>query len=529
MYESAFGRYESRFFILEMTQMLQINNLTITLSKDLRTIIKGFTFTLNKGDRAVIIGEEGNGKSTLLKLIYDERLVSGYVEYTGGIAKNNTRLGYLAQELTAEQKNQSVFGFCSGAPGFYDMSPKELADIAFQLGLSPDLFYSDQPVGTLSGGEKVKLQFAGILMSGPGVLLLDEPSNDIDIETLEWLENFINTCGLPVLFVSHDETLIERTANVIIHLEQVRRKTMPRYTVERMAYGQYADERLSKLTRQEQLARKEQSEYEKQQEKFRRIQARVEHEQNAISRGDPHGGRLLKKKMKAVKSLERRFEKEHEDMTQLPDVEEAIMVKFGGEIGVPNGKTVLDLSLDRLCIEDRVLSENIKLAVTGAEKICIIGRNGVGKTTLLKIIARSLLERTDLKAAYMPQNYEDLLDFGLTPVDFLAATGRKDEITRARTFLGSVKYTADEMTHRISELSGGQKAKLLLLKMILDGCNVLILDEPTRNFSPISNPVIRNVLKSYGGAIISTSHDRKYISEVCGKLYRLTDTGLVLL
>ncbi len=506
--------------------MLQIRNLTITHLKDLRTMIKDFSFTLNQGDKAVIIGEEGNGKSTLLKLIYDERLVSSYAEFTGKIIKNNIRFGYLAQELTAEQKARSILDFCAQLPGFYDLSPREIGDIAAELGVSPELFYSDQGVGSLSGGEKVKLQLAGILMARPNALLLDEPSNDIDIETLEWLEGFINNCGLPVMFISHDETLIENTANVVIHLEQVRRKTLPRVTALKMPYGQYVEERLTKLSRQEQAARKEQSEYEKQQEKFSRIQAKVEHQQNVISRADPHGGRLLKKKMKAVKSMERRFEKEHENITQLPDVEEAIMLGFGENIGVPNGKTVLDFELDKLVVENRVLSENIKLNVTGPEKICIIGKNGAGKTTLLRAIAKSLLARGDLNAAYMPQNYEDLLDFGLTPVEFLSKTGHKDEITKIRTFLGSVKYTADEMEHQICRLSGGQKAKLLFLKMILDGCNVLILDEPTRNFSPISGPVIRGILRSYGGAVISVSHDRKYIGEVCDKVYRLTDTGL---
>jgi len=126
----------------------------------------------------------------------------------------------------------------------------------------------------------------------------------------------------------------------------------------------------------------------------------------------------------------------------------------------------------------------------------------------------------------MPQNYDDLLVADKTPVEFLSVTGEKDEITKIKTFLGSVKYTSDEMEHRISELSGGQKAKLLFLKMILDGCNVLILDEPTRNFSPLSNPVIRDVLKSFGGAIISVSHDRKYINEVCTKVLELTPNGL---
>ena len=128
----------------------------------------------------------------------------------------------------------------------------------------------------------------------------------------------------------------------------------------------------------------------------------------------------------------------------------------------------------------------------------------------------------------MPQNYEDLLNLDVTPVDYLSRSGDKDEITKIRTRLGSLKYTADEMAHPIRELSGGQKAKVLLLKMSLSEANVLILDEPTRNFSPLSGPVIRNMLAEFPGAIISISHDRKYIDEVCDKVYRLTSEGLVL-
>ena len=126
----------------------------------------------------------------------------------------------------------------------------------------------------------------------------------------------------------------------------------------------------------------------------------------------------------------------------------------------------------------------------------------------------------------MPQNYEALLDMDETPVDFLDATGDKEERTRIRTYLGSLKYTADEMEHPIRELSGGQKAKVLLLKLSMSGANVLILDEPTRNFSPLSGPVIRKMLREFPGAIISVSHDRKYLSEVCDKIYRLTPEGL---
>lgn len=507
--------------------MLQIKNLTITHSKDLRSILTDFSFSLNDGDKAVLIGEEGNGKSTLLKLIFDPALVESYTEHTGEIIKVNTKFGYLKQELSVDEKAMSALEFCSESENYYSMTPKELSDIAFQLGLNTELFFSEQLVSTLSGGEKVKLQIAKMLMNNPDILLLDEPSNDIDIDALEWLEDYINSCKLPVLYISHDEVLIERTANVIIHIEQVRRKTLSRYTVARMPYKQYVEERLNKLTHQEQVARKERSDYEKQQEKFRQIQSKVEHRQNVISRGDPHGGRLLKKKMKAVKAQERRFEKEFEQMTQIPDVEEAFMVKFGSDIYVPNGKVVLELKLPQLKVADRLLAKDIELVVTGPEKICIVGKNGVGKTTLLSYIADCLSTRKDIKMAYMPQDYEVLLDMDMTPVDYLATEGGSESMTRARTFLGSVKYTTDEMEHPISDMSGGQKAKLLFLKMILEGCNVLLLDEPSRNFSPLSSPVIRDVLKSYNGAIISTSHDRKYISTVCNKIYTLTENGLL--
>ena len=367
--------------------MLQIKNLTITHKKDLRPLLEDFNFTLNTGDRAVIISEEGNGKSTLLKLIYDASLVSDYVEYTGQILTQGTLLGYLPQEFPDAWKKETIYSYCVGTPAFTDLSPKELAAIASQLMLPADFFYSDQLCGTLSGGEKVKLQIAALQMGSPDIYLLDEPSNDIDIETLEWLEHFINSCGKPVLFVSHDETLIENTANVIIHLEQIMRKTRPRHTIVRMPYRKYISSREAAFERQEQLAQNERREYRKQMERFRQIEQRVEAMQNGISRQDPHGGRLLKKKMKAVKSQEHRFEREKEDMTQAPDMEKAIFVKITPETRIPNGKIVLDYTQETLSAGGRVLASHISLRIAGPEKICIVGRNGAGKTTLLKQIA----------------------------------------------------------------------------------------------------------------------------------------------
>src|SRR5699024_265192 len=147
----------------------------------------------------------------------------------------------------------------------------------------------------------------------PDVLLLDEPTNDLDIGALRWLETFLAQSRLPVLFISHDETLIERTANVILHLEQLVRKTQCRISVARCPYQAYLAHRRTTFDHQEQVARKQRSDYDRQMEKWRQIHDRVEHEQRAISRQDPGGGRLLKKKMHAVQSMGKRFEREKEN------------------------------------------------------------------------------------------------------------------------------------------------------------------------------------------------------------------------
>lgn len=507
--------------------MLQLQNITLTMKKDLRTLIRDFTFSLLPGDKCALVGEEGNGKSTLLKLIYDANLIADYAEYSGVIHKNGLILGYLPQELCGEERAQTAYAFCCTQLGFLESSPAEIADAAARLGLPPEALYSDQLVGSLSGGEKVKLRMALLLLKRPDVLLLDEPSNDVDIETLEWMERFIRESSTPVLYISHDETLLENTANVILHMEQLRRKTLPRHTVARMGYREYIDRRLSQFAHQTQVARKEQEERRKQEARFQQIQQRVQHELRSVSRQDPHSGRLLKKKMKAVKSMEKRFERETEFQTELPDSEEAILVRFPEAVRLPEGKTVLDFQLSQLKAGGKILAENIALHVQGPRHICIVGKNGIGKTTLLKEIADVLLPRRDIRVAYMPQDYAEGLDLSMNPVEFLTGgSGKKAEITRAKTYLGSMKYTPEECAHSAAELSGGQKAKLFFLKMILDENNVLLLDEPTRNFSPLSGPVIREILRGFGGTILSTSHDRKYIREVCEAVYSLDKTGL---
>ena len=499
--------------------MLELKNITINLKNDERCIVDDFSFTLNRGDKAVIIGEEGNGKSTLLKFIYQQNLIEEYCNCSGKVITKG-KAAYLPQFMEENCNSLSL------AEYFEPVEYYMYIDILTKLGLSVEFILSDQNLATLSGGEKVKVQLARLLMEEPDILLLDEPTNDLDISTLQWLESFIVESRIPILFISHDETLIENTANVIVHMEQIIRKTKCRITVARCPYGEYLSRRRSSFAHQEQVAQKQREDYEKQMEKWRRIYNRVDHEQAVISRQNAGGGRLLKKKMHAVLSMGKRFEREKEDFLDFPQEEEAILAKFDESIHLPNGKTILDFSSDNLCIDGRVLSRNLHLYVAGNEHIGIIGRNGAGKSTLLKILWNEMKDRSDITAAFMPQNYSEILDFNKTPVQYLAENYTKEEVTKARTYMGGMKFTQEEMTGKIGDLSGGQKAKILFLDMVLRGADVLLLDEPTRNFSPLSNPAVRTALNHYGGAVISVSHDRKYLEEVCDKIYELRENGL---
>ncbi|MBQ2214335.1 MAG: ABC-F family ATP-binding cassette domain-containing protein, partial [Erysipelotrichaceae bacterium] len=335
----------------------------------------------------------------------------------------------------------------------------------------------------------------------------------------------ISSSSLPMIFISHDESLLENCSNGILHLEQLKRKQEARMTFARLNYSDYVSDRLHFIERNNSIAAKQKAEYFKQIEKYRQIYQKVEHQQATISRQDPHGGQLLKKKMHAVKSLGRKLDEKKENLTERFDPEEAINIFFA-DVDLNPGKVILDYHLDELTVGEKVLARNIELQVRGRDKVCLIGKNGSGKTTLLRMMKDVIMSDDSVHAGYMSQNYDEVMDFDISPVEFLKKEGTREEISRIRTHLGSLKFTAEEMEHDIRELSEGQKCKILLLKLILDGCNVLIMDEPTRNLSPLSNPQVRKMLIEYGGCIIAVSHDRKFIENVCDKVYMLDEDGL---
>jgi len=505
--------------------MFVIKNLTLTLIEDMRILLEDFNFSLFPGQKIALIGEEGNGKSTLLKAIASPASLAESVEIHGMIDRSDEVIGYLPQEIDSETLSQSTEAILFARIPFDALDYTAYYRLLHEMNLPDALISKDRRLRELSGGEKIKFLLLIEMLKNPTILLLDEPSNDLDLQAVQWLEQFIQDLQIAVLFVSHDEQLLTRCATGVIHIEQLLHKTKPQYTVSGLSYDQYVQNRQDGIVRQTQLAKKEKQEYDEKLKRYQRVYERVQHELRTVSRQDPGTAKNLKDKMHSVKSIGRRLEREKETVTQKPERDTSIDVSFFPEVRLPARKEIINLELPVLKAGTTILSKNISLHLAGPQKICIIGQNGSGKTTLLREIMRAM-NHQNIRAAYMPQAYAEMMHPEQNAIDFLTLSGEKEEHTRIRTYLGSMKFTPDEMYRPVEKLSGGQRAKLYFSKMILNQAEYLILDEPTRNLSPLSGPEIRSALSAYQGGIIGASHDRIFITEVFDLIYELTTDGL---
>ncbi|PKM64023.1 MAG: ABC transporter ATP-binding protein [Firmicutes bacterium HGW-Firmicutes-20] len=503
--------------------MLVLKNITIKTLKG-RTLLNDCSFSLNKNDRLAIIGEEGNGKSTLCKLIAGVDDIHKDFIVSGDVICDHARIGYLPQHLSDKQYQQDVFSFLIQDPtdADYDILPQfEKQMSKFDMSFQPEDY--NRSLSSFSGGEKIKIQMAKLLTEDPLVLVLDEPTNDLDLDALRWLEDFILKSSIPLIYVSHDSVLLAKTANRILHLEQTQRKQVPLWTLESIGFEEYLAKRTHRIQRQESLAKKQKSEMDAQMEKWRQIYQKVEHRQNTISRQDPHGGQLLKKKMKNVKAVKRRIDKV--EKIKNPDPEEAVEIFFDQVESMPSSKVIFSDQLESLYIGKRLLSSNLHLQIVGPARIGIFGSNGCGKSTYLRYIDQKMSE-LNVSHYMMVQDYSEKLDVTKSAVDFLTKDKTKEEKSEIMTYLGSLKFTEQEMISPIESLSLGQRAKVILVDMVRSKVDCLILDEPTRNLSPLTMPVVESMFKQFHGAILAVSHDRHFLTHVCDKHYLFTQEGL---
>lgn len=507
--------------------MLELRDLTIETTNG-KSLVSNLDLVLNEDDKMAIIGEEGNGKSTLLKAIYNREDIEKYCYISGEILKSNLIIGYLEQSLNPNWDKSYVNEY------FLKDLPQEdinierydtLNDTARELnkiGVSPEILKSERVVGTLSGGEKVKIQIAKLLTHNPDILLLDEPTNDLDIETLEWLEDFIIHSNIPIIFISHDETLLEKVANRILHLEYVKSEKKARHTLVKSSYSEYVKNRARQIEKKDQDFGREKREYARAKNILSHQKSVIRSAQERIL--DSTTRRILNKEMRVIKTREKVIEEKRS--TKRIETEDPSYFSFDKGLSIPNGKRVIELNLKELRIGDKLLSKDIEIEVYGPSKIGIIGANGIGKTTLLKEIHNRLLDKDEFNIGYMPQEYKEVLDDKEVVLKYLTKDLNEVDYEMISAYMGRIKLNWEEMNSNIQDLSYGQRAKLILLKMMLDKKNILLLDEPTRNLSALSNPVVRNVLRDFNGCIISISHDRKFLKEVCDTVYRLEPEGL---
>ena len=325
-------------------KMIKINHLTITQNKDLRDLVSDLTMTIQDGEKVAIIGEEGNGKSTLLRALMGERLADFTIR--GEIQSDLQSLAYIPQHLPEELKIKSLqdYFFLESA----DLDYSILYRLAEELQFDSSRFASDQEIGSLSGGEALKIQLIHELAKPFEILFLDEPSNDLDLETVNWLKKQVQKIGQTVIFISHDEDFLSQTADTIIHLRLVKHRKEAETLVEHLDYDRYSEQRKANFARQSQQAANDQRAYDKTMEKHRRVKQNVEN--TLRNTKNDVAGRLLAKKMKNVLSQEKRFEKEAQSMTQKPLEEEEIQLFFSDIEPLAASKVLVRLENETLSI-----------------------------------------------------------------------------------------------------------------------------------------------------------------------------------
>lgn len=499
--------------------MLHIKELIIKDVQQNLLLVNNLSLTLSENDKIAIIGNEGSGKTTLLNVIAGSKLP--HVSVHGTIIRPPL-IGYLKQNISLEFDDVCVQDFITTSNESYDYLTNVYA-LFGTFSLNYELL-KDRKIKTLSGGEKVKVGLITVLLNDPDILLLDEPSNDLDLESIFFLENFILTTSIPILFVSHDQRLLQNVSNGIIHLQHISRKNVAQTFFARLNYKEYKQRFINQYESDLMIARKQRSYYAKRMDKFRQIYSKVAHQQT-ITKND-YIGQLLKRKIKTMKSQERRFLKEKESFKEVPLKEEPMNLFFEREPKKVNqNKKLIEIALRNFTLKNNDVISEINLIVKAAEKIAIIGRNGSGKTTLLQYIY-NYAHSTGIKVGYLSQKYDDVLDIEKDAVSFLLSAQKKYPLHRIRQILGAMGFKQHEMTCAIKKLSEGTKLKVLLLLLVSKDVDLLILDEPTRNLSPMNQDELYNLFLSFQGAIIAVSHDREFIETVFDDVYKLDSDSL---
>lgn len=514
--------------------LIQLNN--VTKNFVVNEVFSNVKMEINDKDRVAIVGRNGAGKSTLLKII------SGEIDFDNGerTVSKDTTIGYLSQEFIVRE-DLSIYEEMITCFNEIIELEKELEKISYELtseniennpglldkydrlqnqvlthkdyhykskinsvlyGLDFDKEVFDKKISTFSGGEKTRLSMAKLLLSEPDLLILDEPTNHLDMENVAWLENYLSSYNGAIVIVSHDRYFIDKVVNVVYNLEFGKLK---KYV------GNYSNF----LRQYEEDYEKNLKEYVSQQKDIKRLEEFV---QKNIARAST--SKMAKSRQKVLDKMEIIDNPRKDD--------KAANIEF--RIKEQSGRDVLIVNDLQVGYEEQV-GQKYNFSVYKGDRLAIVGKNGIGKSTLIKTIAKkqkklggNIQYGSKVSLGYYDQKQAEF-ESSKTILNELWDEYPLMKEAEVRTVLGRFLFRGDDVLKIVRDLSGGEKARLQLAKLMLEKNNLLILDEPTNHLDITSKQVLEEALENYEGTILFVSHDRYFINKIANKVFDITEEG----
>ena len=520
--------------------MISLDNLTVSYGG--WTLFDNISFLINPKDRIGLVGRNGAGKTTLLRIVTGEQQPTsgsvtlngdctiGYLPQTMRVADTTTlveetakafeevlrleaEIEHLTREI-AERTDYESDGYAqllhrlNDAQDHYHILGGETREADIEktlLGLGFKRGDFGRPTSEFSGGWRMRIELAKLLLRRPSIFLLDEPTNHLDIESIQWLEDYLKNYSGAVLLISHDRAFLDNVTNRTIEL------SLGKATDYKVSYSKYVVLRAER--RAQQMAA-----YENQQRMIEKTEEFIEK-----FRYKPTKSNQVQSRIKQLERLER-LEVEEEDLATLN-------IKFPP--APRSGQIVAEINEAGMSFGAKHVFSGANFIIGKGDKIALVGRNGEGKTTLARMLVGQLTPTegsvrlgANVNIGYYAQNQDDLMDGEFTVYDTLDRVAVGDIRTRLRDILGAFLFRGEDIDKKVKVLSGGERARLAMARMMLEPRNLLVLDEPTNHMDMRSKDILKNAIMKYDGTVVVVSHDREFLDGMVQKVYEFRDGGV---
>lgn len=520
--------------------MISLDNLTVSYGG--WTLFDNISFLINPKDRIGLVGKNGAGKTTLLRIITGEQQPTsgavtlngdctiGYLPQTMRVADTTTlaeetakafeevlRLEAEIEALTREiaertdyesSEYEQLLHRLNDAQDHYHILGGETRDADIEktlLGLGFKRSDFGRATSEFSGGWRMRIELAKLLLRRPSIFLLDEPTNHLDIESIQWLEEYLRNYNGAVLLISHDRAFLDNVTNRTVEL------SLGKITDYKVSYSKYVV--LHAERRAQQMAA-----YENQQRMIEKTEEFIEK-----FRYKPTKSNQVQSRIKQLERLDR-LEIEEEDLATLN-------IKFPP--APRSGQIVAEISEAGMSFGEKHVFSGANFVIEKGDRIALVGRNGEGKTTLARMLIGQLTPTegsvrlgANVNIGYYAQNQDDLMDGDFTVYDTLDRVAVGDIRTRLRDILGAFLFRGEDIDKKVKVLSGGERARLAMARMMLEPRNLLVLDEPTNHMDMRSKDILKNAIMKYDGTVVVVSHDREFLDGMVEKVYEFRDGGV---